>query len=206
MPNRTAFFVAAMLALPAAAQTISAVTVEPAVAKAGAPVKVTVALTSAESPNCNLRLHFGDGKTRDFKVNQTKDVPVIATYTYATAGEYRVMAEGKTALPMLKCAGPNQVAMLRVEAATSAAAPAAAPVPAPAAAPASPAAPPPAAAAASPSCPAGWKVNARSVNKKTGAYTCTAKAGTAPPVSKLECKAPLGYFENRSKGQLGCRP
>jgi hypothetical protein len=44
------------------------------------------------------------------------------------------------------------------------------------------------------------------VNKKTGAFTCTARAGSALPASKSECPAPLGYFENKSKGQLGCRP
>ena len=73
------------------------------------------------------------------------------------------------------------------------------------------AAPPPAAAAmpakgAGPSCPDGWKLSAVSVSKKSGAYTCAAKAGTALPTAKLDCPAPLGYFENKAKGQLGCRP
>jgi len=33
-----------------------------------------------------------------------------------------------------------------------------------------------------------------------------AKAGTALPTAKANCPAPLGYFENKSKGQFGCRP
>lgn len=212
MLTRAAVLMFAVSVLPAAAQTISSITVDPATARAGTPVKVTVELSSAENPNCNLRVHFGDGTTRDFKVNQVKDVPVVATHTYAAAGSYRVMAEGKTALPVLKCTGSNQVAMLKVEAAAPAAA-AAATTPAtsttPAAAPATANAPATAGAASAkpaPGCPAGWKLDPKSVNKKTGAYACTAKAGTAPPASKLECKAPLGYFENQSKGQLGCRP
>jgi hypothetical protein len=94
------------------------------------------------------------------------------------------MAEGKTAMPMLKCVGKNQVAMLKVEAAAATAAP----------------------AAKAHTCPDGWKLDAKSVSKKTGGFTCTAKAGTALPSAKLDCAAPLGYFENKSKGQLGCRP
>ena len=63
-----------------------------------------------------------------------------------------------------------------------------------------------AAAAAAPSCPEGWKLNAKSVNKKSGAYTCTAKAGTAAPASHAACPGSLSYFENSKKGQLGSKP
>jgi len=176
------------LCVSAQAQNLSGIKLDPAVAKAGQPVKITVTFDNADNPNCNTRLYFGDGKTQDFKINQTKDVPLVASYTYAKAGDYKVMAEGKTALPMLKCVGKNQVAMLKVEAVAPAAAAA------------------PMAKAAGPSCPDGWKLDAKSVSKKTGAFSCTAKAGTALPSAKLECAAPLGYFENKSKGQLGCRP
>jgi hypothetical protein len=62
------------------------------------------------------------------------------------------------------------------------------------------------AAAAAPACPEGWKLDKKSVSKKTGAFTCTAKAGTAAPAGKLACAGTLGYFENTKKGQLGCRP
>ena len=171
--------------LPAAAQTLSSIKLEPPSAKAGEPVKITVDFTGADNPNCNVRLYYGDGASQDFKINQTKDVPMIATHTYAKAGDYKVMAEGKTALPMLKCIGKNQVAMLKVSA------------PAPVTK---------AAAVAAVQCPDGWNLEAKSVNKKTGAYTCAAKAGTALPATRLDCPAPLGYFENKSKGQLGCRP
>jgi hypothetical protein len=165
------------------AQTLSKVTVEPAEAKAGEPVKITVAFTEADNPNCNMRLHFGDGSNRDFKINQAKDMPVVVSYTYAKAGEYRLRAEGKTALPRLKCLGADQRAVLKVVAPMAAAT-----------------------AKSGPTCPEGWKLDAKSVVKKSGAYTCTAKPGTAAPASKLACPAPLGYFENASKGQLGCRP
>jgi hypothetical protein len=170
-----------LLAAGAQAQTLSSITLDPPQPKPGDPVTITIAFTNAEAPNCNVRLHYGDGKTRDLKINQAKDVPRVVTYTYDKPGTYRVMAEGKTALPMLKCVGANQIAMLEVKA------------------------PPKAAAAAGPACPAGWKLDAKSVSKKTGAYTCSAKPNTVLPASKPECPAPLGYFENKSKGQLGCK-
>ena len=173
----------AAFALPVGAQTIANVKVEPPAAKVGEPVTITATFDNAENPNCNVRVNFGDGATKDFKINQAKDVPLVATHTYTKAGEFKVRAEGKTALPVLKCNGATKSALVKV------------------------AAPPPVAAAkpAGPGCPEGWKLSAAGVNKKSGAYTCTAKAGTALPVSKLDCPAPLGYFENKAKGQLGCR-
>jgi PKD domain len=174
------------VALPAGAQTFSGVKVEPATAKVGEPVKITGTFDSAGNPNCNLRVEFGDGKNQNFKINQEKDVPLVTTHTYTKAGSYKVQILPRTALPMLKCKGGDQTAMLTVEA----------PAPAKDA---------PMAKAAGPSCPDGWKLNAKSVSKKSGAFTCNAKAGTALPAAKPECPAPLGYFENKSKGQLGCR-
>jgi hypothetical protein len=172
----------------AAAQTLSGIKLEPATVKVGEPVKITGTFDNADNPNCNVRVHFGDGQTQDFKINQLKDVPLITSRSYAKTGQYTVMIEPKTALPSLKCVGTNQTAKLTVMALAPAAAPVAKSV------------------AASPQCPDGWKLDAKSVNKKTGAFTCLAKAGTTLPTAKLECAASLGYFENKSKGQLGCRP
>jgi hypothetical protein len=192
MKTRNACIVAtALFAGAAFAQSLSGLKLEPALAKVGQPVKITASFDNADNPNCNVRLYFGDGQTQDFKINQAKDVPLVTTRTYAKPGSYKLMAEGKTALPMLKCVGKNQVAMLKVEAE------------APAVAAVAPAA---VVKAAGPGCPDGWKLDAKSVNKKSGAFTCVAKAGTALPAARLECPAPLGYFENKSKGQLGCRP
>lgn len=176
----------------AAAQTLSGIKLEPATVKVGEPVKITGTFDNADNPNCNVRVHFGDGQTQDFKINQSKDVPLVTSRSYAKAGLYTVMIEPKTAMPSLKCVGANQTGKVAVMA------------PAPAAAAAS--APAAKSAAASPRCPGGWKLDAKSVNKKTGAFTCTAKAGTALPTARLECVGSLGYFENKSKGQLGCRP
>jgi hypothetical protein len=178
---------AALSAFPASAQIIANIKVEPSTAKIGEPVTVTVTATfdNAENPNCNVRVNFGDGVSKDFKINQAKDVPLVASHTYTKAGAFKVRAEGKTALPMLKCNGVTKSAMVKV----------AAPAPVAAVMPAK---------AIGPSCPDGWKLSAAGVSKKSGAYTCTAKAGTALPAAKLDCPAPLGYFENKAKGQLGC--
>ena len=185
--QKTIAFAATMLfCVAAAAQTLSGIKLEPASAKAGEPVTITGTFTDADNPNCNVRVHFGDGQSQDFKINQAKDVPLVATRSYAKAGQYKVMIEPKTALPMLKCVGKNQTAMLTVVAPLPAAAPMAH-------------------AAAAPSCPEGWKLDAKSVNKKSGAYTCSAKIGTPLPMARINCPAPLGYFENKSRGQLGCR-
>ena len=183
----TAAAALALISAAAHAQTLSGVKVEPAAANPGQAVKITATFENAESPNCNVRVHYGDGASKDFKINQPKDVPLVTEHSYAKAGSYTVTVQPRSALPMIQCGGNKQSAVVKVAAPAKVAAA-------------------PAAAAAAPACPDGWKLDAKSVNKKTGAYTCTAKAGTAAPASKLACPAPLGYFENSSKGQLGCRP
>ncbi len=190
MHKRLAIAAATFFCAAAAAQTLSGIKLEPASVKVGEPVKITGTFDNADNPNCNVRLHFGDGQTQDFKINQLKDVPLVASRSYAKAGQYKVMIEPKTALPTLKCVGANQTATVTV----AAAAPMAASAPAGRA------------LAAAPACPAGWKLDAKSVNKKSGAYTCTARIGTPLPLARLDCNEPLGYFESKSRGQLGCRP
>ncbi len=175
-----AAFLFAAMSLPATAQTIANVTVEPATAKVGEPVKITVNFDKADAIGCNVRVYFGDGGQTDQKINQDKDVPKVVTHSYKKAGDFTVKAEGKTALPLLKCSGVTRSAVVKV----------AAPAPM---------------AAAGPGCPAGWKLDAKSVSKKSGAYTCGAKAGTELPSAKLPCPGTLGYFENKAKGQLGCK-
>ncbi|HUN68665.1 MAG TPA: hypothetical protein VMU46_07700 [Burkholderiales bacterium] len=184
--------IGALLPVAAHAQFVTSVKAEPAQIQAGQETKITVDFDKPE-PNCGLRLHFGDGVTRDFKINQKKDVPLVVTYKYDKAGEFRVMTEPKREGMLGGCGRKNMETFVKVAAAPAAAAPAAAK-----AAPAK-------AAMAEPTCPEGWTLDRKSFNKKTGAFTCTAKAGTKPPAGKLECPGDLGYFENSKKGQLGCR-
>ena len=186
----------ALFALAAAngvhAQTLSSVKLEPAAPMAGQPVTATIALDVAEQANCGLRWYWGDGATEDIKVTDKNALPVKLTHTYAKGGDYRTMAEGKKVTSHFQCAGKNIVTMLKV----------ASPPPPPAAAASAPA---PAAKASGPSCPEGWKLDSKSVSKKYGTFTCTAKAGTALPATKPVCSGDLTYFENGKKGQLGCQ-
>jgi hypothetical protein len=173
----------------ASAQTISGLST----IQAGQVVTATVSFNDADSPNCGLRFYWGDGQTQDVKVVDAKQVPLVLQHTYSKPGAYDLMAEGKKVTSHLKCAGANARAKVTIADSKPAAGAAAAPKPA-------------AASAAASHCPEGWKLDAKSVNKKTGAFTCTAKAGTKLPEKKLECGGDTGYFENAKKGQVGCRP
>ena len=180
---------AALLAgttLLAQSQTLTSAKMEPAEIKAGEKSTLTAAFELKDNAvNCNVRVNFGDGSPEvNYKLNQSKDVPLVAAHAYANAGTYTVKVEPRTKLPMLKCSGADLSTSVKVIVPVVAAA-----VP-----------------AGAPACPEGWKLNKKSLVKKTGAYTCTAKVGTAAPAGKLTCPGELGYFENTKKGQLGCRP
>jgi hypothetical protein len=179
---------AALLALvtSAGAQTLIGAKAEPASAQIGKPVTLTASFANADNPNCGVRVQWGDGQTQDFKINQTKDVPLVAQHSYAKPGSYTVMVEPKTRGMTLRCVGDSQQTTVNVVKPT--------PV---AAAPA---------AGKGPACPRGWTLDAKSVSKKSGAFTCTAKAGTAAPQPEPACPGALTYFHNAKRGQLGCRP
>ncbi len=209
---RNLLAITAGLALPALgfAQTLTGVTVEPAQITAGESVKVTVNFDVESSINCGLRLHFGEGPTVDYKINQKKDVPLVVPRAYRSAGDFRIMAEPKTVGTLLKCNGKNQTTLLKV-AAPAPAPVASAPEAKKAAAPekkkaaAKPAVAPKKTAKAASRCPNGWTLNEKSDDRKTGAFTCEAKPGTKV-ARRLTCPGDLTYFENSKKGVLGCRP
>ncbi len=173
------------LSLSVQAQKITALQVEPAKAEVGQTVKVITSLdVSNNTVNCRVRVHFGDGQSNDFQINQAKDVPLVLEHAYAKPGKYALRVEGKGAS---KCMGEDQHTSLDIapKAAASKAATAA--------------------SAAASVCPTGWKLTKAGVAKKTGAFTCTAKAKTPIPEPKVVCPGELTYFDNVKKGQLGCR-
>ena len=172
------------------AQTLKGIKLDVAQAQVGQNVTATVALESPLAPNCGLRVRWGDGAVTERKINDAKEMPFVTSHAYAKPGDYSVVADPGKVGGSLGCVGKKASAMLKVVA----------PPPAPAAAASAPK------LAAGPSCPEGWKLNAKSVVRKTGAYTCTAKAGTAVPDKKPACPGELTYFENGKKGLLGCRP
>lgn len=177
-------------ACAASAQTLTNVTVEPATAKVGEPVKITASFSGAENPNCNVKVHLGDGREQMARLNQPKDVPLVVNTSYDKAGEYQVQVEPKTNLPMLKCLGKKQFAKITVLPLQKMPSTVKSITP----------------EGALPGCPAGWALSKAGVSKKTGAFTCVAKPKTALPADKPVCAAPLKAFESFAKGQLGCRP
>ena len=66
------------LSLSVQAQKITALQVEPAKASVGQAIKATTAFEITNGAiNCVVRLHWGDGQTQDFNVNQERDVPLV---------------------------------------------------------------------------------------------------------------------------------
>ena len=175
-------------ALVAQAQTLTSAKMNPAEIKAGEKSTLTATFDLKDNTiNCGVRVNYGDGSPEvSVRLKEAKDVPLVFAHTYAKPGTYTVKVEPRTKLPALKCLGDDQTATVKVSAAVMAAA-------APA-------------ASTGPACPEGWTLSKKSVVKKTGAFTCTAKANTAAPATKLTCPGSLGYYENVKKGQLGCRP
>ena len=139
------------------AQMLAGITVEPSSVVQGGSVKATVAIDVMSGINCGLRLHWGDGASDNVKVNQKKDVPWVANHSYAKAGKYEIMVEGKTQGMVPGCGGKNQRVALEVTA-PPAPAPAAAAAAAPAKAGAVPKATTAAAAPVNP-CPEGWMLS-----------------------------------------------
>lgn len=191
-PSRTLRHLLALacvaVTLPASAQLLSSLSAEPAQVKVGEPVKFTLNVDVLGGTNCGVHMHWGDGQSQTFKINQAKDVPLVSSHTFAKPGTYKVVAEGKRVEATPKCGGKNQEITVTVASATPVAT--------------TPAGKPAAAAV----CPDGWALAKPGVNKKTGAYTCTAKVGTALPAARATCPGELSYFENAKKGQLGCKP
>ena len=181
-----------LAAVGASAQNLKDVKVDLAQAKVGQTVTVTVGLDATGVPNCGLRVRWGDGAVTERKISDAKEIPFVTTHVYAKPGDYTVVVDPGKVGGSFGCVGKKVSTAVKVLA------------PAPVAA--APGAASAAKVAAGPTCPDGWKLNAKSVVKKTGAFTCNAKAGTAVPEKKPACPGDLTYFENSKKGMLGCRP
>ena len=190
---KLAILALALVAGGASAQTLKDIKLDTAQIQVGQTVTATVGLDSPNAPNCGLRVRWGDGAVTERRINSAAEVPFKTTHTYTKAGDYTVVADPGKVGGSLGCIGKNASAMVKVVA------PPPPPPPKPAAAASA------AMVASGPTCPDGWKLDAKSVNKKTGAYTCTAKAGTAVPEKRPVCPGDLTYTENSKKGMLGCK-
>lgn len=88
----------AMLAAPVIvrAQTLTGVRVETPQPQPGKPVVILVDIDKGqnETVSCGANINFGDGTTRDLRV-EGATFPLRVDHTYAAAGSYAVAVEGK---------------------------------------------------------------------------------------------------------------
>jgi hypothetical protein len=176
-------------AASAHAQTIGGITATPQVVKVGEPVTVTATVDVGSANYCGFIVFYGDGTSAESFSDYTKPSPFVTTHIYTKAGEYTLSMGGRHVQSRPNCGGADKFAVVKVEAAPQAVAPARS-----------------AAAVAASLCPTGWKLVSKSFNTKTKAFACSAKPGTAAPEVKTVCAGDLTYYENLKKGQLGCRP
>ena len=179
-----------LLATGAQAQVLGTVTANPGTIKAGESVTVTATVDVLNTNYCGFVVGFGDGTFVDGVSNASKPSPFAFTHTYAKPGSYHITLGGKNVQSHPNCGGGEKAFDLTVAAGSAGQSAAKAP----------------AKAGATSPCAAPWKLVAKSANAKTGAYTCSAKAGTAVPTPNPACAGDLTYFENVKKGQFGCRP
>lgn len=174
----------------AQAQMIGSVSASPSTVKVGEPVTVTANVDLIGSGNyCGFAVFYGDGKNKEGYSDVGKPTPFVTTHVYDAPGTYTISMGGRHVESHPNCGGPDKFTTVTV-------------TPAAEAAPMAPAKPMPATAATV--CKAPWKLSGKL--GKNGAYTCSAKAGTALPQPKPECPGDLTYFENGKKGQFGCKP
>lgn len=174
----------------AVAGNISGVKIEPANTQVGTQVKVTV--SGEDEGICGLRVEYGNGDVDVTKMNKGKDdFPRSFMKSFNKAGTYTVVAKGGREGSTFGCNGEAKAQVVVAEA----------PKPAATAAPAAA----PAAGAAAPTCPDGYILNSKSVNKKTGAFTCAAKKGATKPEKAIACAAGTEYFATPKGSSLGCR-
>lgn len=183
----TGIALACALASGAQAQVIGGLAVAPQTVKAGEPVAVTATVDVVNANYCGFIVFFGDGTSVEGVSDANQPGPLIVSHTYAKAGQYTLSMGGRHVQSHPNCGGADKFATVTVQDAGKSAAGGKS-------------------AAAAAACPAGWKVVAKSTNAKTGAFACSAKAGTAVPEPKPACPGDLTYYENVKKGQLGCRP
>jgi hypothetical protein len=156
---------AATALVPAHAADIREIRIEPATAKAGQPVKITIVGEEGASQNCGLRLEYGDGDGTDIKIVSSDGVfPRTLTKTYAKAGSYTISVKGKRVTTHFGCIGEAQ-AKVMVEGGVASGTKAAA------------------------SCPQGWQEVKDSV-KPDGSFACQIRK-PAP----LDCGPGLTFFE-----------
>lgn len=148
-----------------------------------AVVRFAVSGRAASNDRCGYFVEYGDGMAGDSRILDNENGGFTRQHEriFNKPGTYTVRASGKNVKTTAGCNGAASTAVTVV------------------------AAPAPGRAerraermAAAFACPEGWMLNEKSVNRSTGAFSCTPK-----PAGQLVCAEGLRYFER--DGIIGCR-
>lgn len=139
-----------------------------------AVVNFSVGGSAAGNENCGYYVDYGDGNSGDSRVVSRANGQFTRPHqrVFDKPGTYTIEAAGRRHKQTTACYGQASTQVTVLAAA--------------------------AAAAPMPTCPEGWALNERSVNRRTGAFNCIAK-----PAVELQCGPGLRYYER--DGIIGCR-
>ena len=180
------FAAGALLAIGAGATPAAEISmVEPSAANVAldggrAVVRFNVSGTAASNDRCGYFVEYGDGAAGDSRLLDNENGRFTRSHerTFTNPGTYTIRARGRSVKTTAPCNGSATATVTVTAAATSSRTDR---------------------RAAMPTCPEGWMLNEKSVNWRTGAFSCTAK-----PAGELVCGDGLRYYER--DGVIGCRP
>lgn len=137
-----------------------------------AAVNFTVSGNARTGDRCGYFVEYGDGNAGDSRAIERTNGPFTRPHQriFVAPGTYTVQASGRNHKTAAACDGTASTVVTVVAAAQW----------------------------TPPACPEGWMLNERSVNRRTGAFNCTAK-----PAQALVCGDGLRYYER--DGIIGCR-
>jgi hypothetical protein len=186
-----AVIAACVWGIAAHAQVLGNISALPLNSKVGQAVKITANIDVISGNYCGFVIGFGDGATQDGVSDRSHAMPFVVEHTYTKPGSYHVTLGGRNVENHPNCGGQEHAVDITVaEGDKPVKANTTAPVASPATA----------------TCPAGWKLDAKSKNAKTGAFRCKAQPSTPAPAAALACQGSLSFYHDAKKGEIGCRP
>jgi hypothetical protein len=149
-----------------------------------AVVRFNVSGSANSNDHCGYFVEYGDGAAGDSRVIERENGQFSRAHerTFTKPGTYTIKASGRMVKTTAPCAGAATTQLTVVAGNYGA----------------KPTQTSQAQTQAKPTCPEGWALNEKSVNWRTGAFTCSAK-----PAVAFECPQGLRYFER--DGVIGCR-
>jgi hypothetical protein len=143
-------------------------------------VNFTVSGRAASGDHCGYFVEYGDGAAGDSRIVEKTNGGFSRSHqrTFTSPGTYTVTASGKNVKTTSACNGASNVTVTVVAAAAYPSRHGR--------------------AANAPTCPEGWMLNEKSVNWRTGAFSCAPK-----PAEQLACGDGLTFYA--SNGLIGCR-